>query len=448
MQLSRRFLLLTVLCTGLCVVPALALGFWLLHPWLQAHPEAGLGKATGTSLLAAGVLLFAATGSGWIIATLVNLRLNLRLKNLRETLHRRPGPEPHAHWPVTVGMGEHNTDPMTQVMTVYSEMADDIGRQVAQRLEVEAALRKSEEIWRFALEGAGDGVWDWNVPEGAVVVSRRGKDMLGYSDHEIGVEREHWKALVHPDDRAAAGAALRAHLEGKTTVYENEHRLRCRDGNYLWIRDRGMVVSRDAQGKPLRVIGTHTDITPFKEHERELERIAHFDALTGLANRVLLADRLRQGMVQAQRRGQPMAAVYLDLDGFKAVNDQHGHAMGDRLLQTVSERLKSVLREGDTLARLGGDEFVALLLDLPDMHACAPLLARLLAAAAAPLVIDEQKLQVSASLGVAFYPQTPLVDADALLRQADQAMYQAKLSGKNRFHVYDEKTPPAPVQSA
>ena len=175
----------------------------------------------------------------------------------------------------------------------------------------------------------------------------------------------------------------------------------------------------DAQGQIKHFVSLFSDITALKVHEQQLERLAHFDALTGLPNRVLLA------------------VVYLDLDGFKAINDLHGHDLGDQLLTTASARMKQALREGDTLARIGGDEFVAVLVDLPNSDACAPLLARLLAAAREPLVLDEKTLQVSASLGVTFYPQADDLEADQLQRQADQAMYQAKLSGKNRYHVFD-----------
>ena len=138
---------------------------------------------------------------------------------------------------------------------------------------------------------------------------------------------------------------------------------------------------------------------------------------------MLLADRLRHGMAQAQRRGKLLAVVYLDLDGFKRVNDSHGHAAGDMLLMTLATRMKQALREGDTLSRIGGDEFVAVLIDLEDASACLPMLARLRDAAAQPIPFGDLSLQVSASLGVAFFPQTGELDADQLLRQADQAMY-------------------------
>ena len=194
---------------------------------------------------------------------------------------------------------------------------------------------------------------------------------------------------------------------------------------------------RNAAGSVHQYVAMFADITALKLHENELEHIAHFDALTDLPNRVLLADRLRQNMAQAQRRGKLLAVAFLDLDGFKGVNDTHGHAAGDQLLIALSVRMKQVMREGDTLARIGGDEFVAVLIDLDDASACKPMLTRLLDAAAQPIPFGDITLQVSASLGVAFYPQASELDADQLLRQADQAMYQAKVAGKNRYCVFD-----------
>ena len=180
-----------------------------------------------------------------------------------------------------------------------------------------------------------------------------------------------------------------------------------------------------------------SDITEQKQHERQLEHMAHFDALTGLPNRVLLADRLQQALNQAQRREEQLAVVYLDLDGFKAVNDCHGHQVGDELLVAVATAMKQSLREGDTLARIGGDEFVVVLIDVADEVSTQSMLVRLLKAAAERIQVGAFALQVSASMGVTFYPQAKEVDADQLMRQADQAMYQAKLAGKNQYYLFD-----------
>ncbi len=211
---------------------------------------------------------------------------------------------------------------------------------------------------------------------------------------------------------------------------------RRKDGTvYAEILSISMI--RDELGALQHYIGVFSDISLLKHHQTELEHIAHYDALTGLPNRSLLADRLHQAMVQAQRRQQHLVVAYLDLDGFKAINDNYGHALGDQLLIAVASRMKLVLREGDTLARIGGDEFVAVLLDLANIADSVPLLSRLLTAASQPVQIGDSSIQVSASIGVTDYPQAEGVDADQLLRQADQAMYQAKLAGKNRFHLFD-----------
>ncbi len=192
----------------------------------------------------------------------------------------------------------------------------------------------------------------------------------------------------------------------------------------------------DETEKIQRYVGVFSDITYFKNHEAELSMVANYDALTGVPNRRLLADRLKQAVALAQRGGRMLAVCYLDLDGFKEVNDLHGHEAGDRLLVDVAHRLQEVLRAGDTLARLGGDEFVVLFSDLAEEAECFQVLDRIMQAIAAPMQLAGQRVNVSASIGVTFYPSDN-EDGDTLLRHADQAMYIAKQTGKNRYHIYD-----------
>ncbi|MDD2881029.1 MAG: EAL domain-containing protein [Rhodoferax sp.] len=194
---------------------------------------------------------------------------------------------------------------------------------------------------------------------------------------------------------------------------------------------------RDTQGVVQRYVAMFSDISQSKSHQAQLEHMAYYDVLTGLPNRVLKADRLQQAMALTRRSGKLLAVVYIDLDGFKSINDHYGHAAGDQMLIAVAKHMQAAMREGDTLARVGGDEFAAVLLDLENTEACLPLLERLLDSVALPLHLPEYTLQVSASLGVSFYPQAQEIEADQLLRQADQAMYQAKLSGKDRYQVFD-----------
>jgi len=195
----------------------------------------------------------------------------------------------------------------------------------------------------------------------------------------------------------------------------------------------------DDAGQPAHYVAMFSDITAFKAHQNQLDQLAYYDPLTQLPNRTLLADRMRQSLAAAQRHGKHLVVVFLDLDGFKAVNDSHGHDVGDQLLVALSNQMKQALREGDTLARIGGDEFVAVLGDLAEPQASVLILTRLLAAASEPLMLNGVQLQVSASIGASSYPQPQELEADQLLRQADQAMYRAKLSGKNRFCFFDVK---------
>lgn len=197
-------------------------------------------------------------------------------------------------------------------------------------------------------------------------------------------------------------------------------------------------VVRDEHGQIHHYIGLAADITPLKNHEYDLERIAHFDPLTGIPNRVLLADRLAQAITHTHRADNHMAVCYLDLDGFKPVNDQFGHEVGDQLLIATSLRIRDCLRAGDTVARIGGDEFVLLLLDFNDTRECEAVLERMLGKVAEPLTIKDHRLCISASLGFTLYPSDQ-VNADTLLRHADQAMYVAKQRGKNRYHRFDQE---------
>lgn len=180
-------------------------------------------------------------------------------------------------------------------------------------------------------------------------------------------------------------------------------------------------------------------VAALEDAQRALRHIAYHDALTGLPNRALLIDRLRQDMGRVRRNGQRLALAYIDLDGFKAVNDTHGHEVGDRLLVEIARRMRGVLREADTVARLGGDEFAAIFTDLPQTELSVALIDRLLAEIAAPVWVGGLGLQVSGSVGVAYFPLADEIEAEQLLRHADHAMYEAKQSGRNCCRIFDAK---------
>ncbi len=189
-------------------------------------------------------------------------------------------------------------------------------------------------------------------------------------------------------------------------------------------------------GQLSHYLGVFSDITRLKAHEAELAHIAQYDVLTGVPNRRLLGDRMKVALARARRDKLTLAVCMLDLDGFKEVNDRHGHDVGDRLLIEIARRLQSLLREDDTLARLGGDEFVLLLSHLRHPEECHGVLERMLRGIAQPMTAGDTDLQVSASIGLTLYPQDD-ADPDTLLRHADQAMYSAKQAGKNCYHLFD-----------
>ena len=427
--------------------------------------------------------------------------------------------------------------------------------------ETQEKLQKSRELWQFALEGAGDGVWEYNLQTGQNIVSARYMEMLGLkaSPHIDNVLNDFTERL-HPDSQAMTKKHFQAVIDGKTNSYVVEQQLRCEDGNYKWFLSRGMVISYTNDGKPERMVGTvsdisaskheelvrlklaasvftharegiiiasaskkiievnttfsditgysnneiigqnpsilkspnkhstafyeaiwhkvnatdywsgevwfhrkngheyptkftisavkdaygkpihyvilFSDITRTKEHQSQLERMANYDDLTNLPNRTLLRDRLAQAIVKSQRDNKSLALAFMDLDGFKAVNDSYGHDVGDELLIAISHRMKAVLREGDTLARFGGDEFVAILLDLQEVDDCNPFIERLLEAVAEPVNIRDNLMQVSVSIGITVYPEDN-TNEDQLIRHADQAMYEAKQAGKNGYKLFD-----------
>ena len=234
------------------------------------------------------------------------------------------------------------------------------------------------------------------------------------------------------DEGSAILVAARKH-----GVWSGEFRSRSRDGQKL-ILNLTLSSVFDDKKQLSHFVGVFSDITRLKESEKKLRTMAHYDALTGLPNRVLFAERLHQSMAQARRHGYQLGVIYIDLDEFKPVNDAFGHDAGDELLIEMGRRMRTVLREEDTLARLGGDEFAAIAVNVDGDDALQALLERLLKAVAEPAWVASHSVEISVSVGYTLYPQAEELDAGQLLRQADQAMYQAKRQGRNRYCGFSE----------
>jgi diguanylate cyclase (GGDEF)-like protein/PAS domain S-box-containing protein len=432
-----------------------------------------------------------------------------------------------------------------------------VSRSWRRQLATSEALSASEQRWSLALEGGDFAVWDWNIVSGEVKLSQFGQQMFGYSDAEMGNSIGQWGKLCHPDDRERVLTELRACLKGQTPRFFSEFRMHCKDGRWKWIITRGMVQGRSAEGKALRMIGTHTDVTERREREDALQlaatvfeiadeavivtdpqnriisvnpafssitgytpeeaigqnpgllsakthakafyqdlwktlietggwrgevlnrkktgelyvewlsikrvldetgrpthhvavfsdisqrkeaeaRMRHLalhDALTGLPNRTLLTDRLDQTIHKAKREKTSFALLYFDLDKFKPVNDSYGHEVGDLLLKEAATRALDCVRESDTIARIGGDEFVVLLPNLQKTGDAMYLAEKIRHAMVQPFELSGQVFQISASIGMAIYPEHGSEETD-LTRHADAALYFAKRNGRNQVALY------------
>ncbi|WP_367849707.1 EAL domain-containing protein [Rhodoferax sp. WC2427] len=306
---------------------------------------------------------------------------------------------------------------------------------ITERKQAQMALQETENRWRLALESTGDGVWDWHIQTGVEHLSKRLVEMYGFAEGEIPDLPTELDQRTHPDDLAQMDRDRDAHFAGLTPSYSNEHRVRCKDGRWKWVLSRGMVISRDAQGQPLRMIGTHTDITDRKAAEVLIRQQAFFDTLTGLPNRRMLRDRLEQEIKRCKRDGQQLAILFIDLDHFKEVNDTLGHGNGDLLLIEAARRIQACVREADTVARMGGDEFTVVLTEVTDVLRLEPTLQKILRAVEQVFQLGNEQVFVSASIGITLYPLDAR-DIEDLFKNADQALYVAKGAGRNRFSFF------------
>jgi len=305
------------------------------------------------------------------------------------------------------------------------------------RQRSEEALRESERRYELVVNASREVLWDWNLQNDTLYLSPRYLSMIGADSHDVIADKpEAWFDRIHIDDLAMVRREINRHLDGEVPHFECEYRLLKNDGSTVWVLSHGLA-ERDEAQRPIRIAGSHTDISARKEAENQLRHDAFHDVLTGLYNRAWFVSFLATKLSRYSRhRDEMFAVLFLDLDHFKQINDTQGHAAGDELLIQVSERLKECLRASDQLARLGGDEFVILLENSEEQH-YINVADRILAALSRPFTISGQEVHSGGSIGIT-RSSSGYVDPDEMLRDADIAMYQAKLSGKNCFVLFDE----------
>jgi len=299
----------------------------------------------------------------------------------------------------------------------------------------EYALYESEEIFRTIAETVDDLIAVLDTEGRRIYSSPSYWKIFGKEEIKVGSSSFN---EIHPEDRERINAIFRRTVE--TGVGErSEFRFLLKDGSIRHIEAQGNVV-RDAANKVSRVVVVSRDVTERKKIEEQLLHLSYHDSLTGLPNRILFNDRLKQAIAAAKRnKEQILSTLFMDLDGFKQVNDTFGHAMGDVLLKKVANRIRGCLRESDTAARMGGDEFVVLLPTINTQHDAMVVAEKIRQANCQPIELDGHRLSISASIGIAVYPENGS-EEEVLLNNADAAMYHAKEGGRNNVCFFSAMT--------
>lgn len=305
-------------------------------------------------------------------------------------------------------------------------------RDLSSRSTRQEEVDDREPLLSFILTEATDGMWDWNVTTGNVFYSMPLKRMLGFGPYEIEHTLISWQDSIHPEDRERVERLLEQYMSGDTDRYNLEYRLATRNGGYLWIHDRGLVTSRDANGQATRVVGMVQNINARKVMEEQLLRMATTDELTGLLNRRAGYVAFERALASSAAQSTPLSIALLDLDYFKSINDQFGHTVGDHALSLAARVFSNSVRPDDVLMRWGGEEF---LLVMPaTAHDDALRLVNNLRSQLeqTPLQLSGIAHTLTVSGGVASCCAGSC-SARKLVHLADVALYRAKSAGRNRI---------------
>ncbi|WMJ85607.1 sensor domain-containing protein [Anaerocolumna sp. MB42-C2] len=297
------------------------------------------------------------------------------------------------------------------------------------------ALKVTEERYRLVVEGASDGIWDWDLLKNSAYLSEDWSLMLGFEESEVLGYYDKWVDRIHPNDKKAVINNIKNCLNNKCSHYLYEYRIKLKTGKYIWVSSKGKVLFNENL-VPIRIAGSHTNITERKKTESKLNYLAYYDILTGIPLRATFMNSLKDTIQISKAKGICFAVLFLDIDNFKIVNDTYGHHIGDRFLKKVADRLKSCIRKKDMLSRIGGDEFTLLLNNLTEKQEAELIANDILKIFEYPVEINGHKLYTTFSIGISVFPENGQ-DGKGLIKKADIAMYQAKENGKNNIKFYD-----------
>ena len=325
-----------------------------------------------------------------------------------------------------------------ELAALYEQLAATEGTLRTQYDELQYSqkiLKKGEERYRLALDGANDAIWELDLENHKFFVSDKFYEMTGYkrnSKHKI---KYLFNNLIHPKDKSKAKDALLEHINNNTPLYQSEFRIKKEDDSYIWIYNRGKAL-RNENGQATKLAGSITDITDRKVSEKKILYMAHYDELTNLPNRSYFMNKVDEKLIMAEKNNTKFVILFIDLDNFKIINDTLGHDLGDMLLKNISNKFKNLIYKSDLVCRLGGDEFV--ILHKFEKEEDIILIAdKIIDMFKNSFEIADKQIFITASIGISVYPEDGN-DVKSILKNSDAAMYKAKELGKNRYAFYDK----------
>ncbi|MDD7793618.1 bifunctional diguanylate cyclase/phosphodiesterase [Clostridium sp. 'White wine YQ'] len=328
-----------------------------------------------------------------------------------------------------------NMDEINEANEELIVLEDELMEQNEQLKKSQNLLAISEQRYELAVEGADCGIWDWDIENGKYYFSDKWKYYLGYSKNEIENNFDAWVSLIHSSERESVVEKINEYISSQEGSYESVYRMKDKSGQYRWILSKGKAIWSET-GRPIRIAGSHTDITVHIINENRLKFLAHYDSLTKLPNRLFFEEKVNE-IIKCNSENNRFALIYMDVDNFKNINDTLGHETGDLLLKHISDILIKEIKEPSFAARLGGDEFAIIFRNIIDKDEVSNKIINLMKYLKKPWFYNKQKFFISYSIGIAFYPENGDT-LSKLLKNADIAMYNIKKNSKDNLCFYTE----------
>lgn len=334
----------------------------------------------------------------------------------------------------------HNNRELRNMTGELSAVKEKLEERIDNLTKSNSVLRTNEEKYRFAIEGASDELWYWEINWDAQMNNTykfdTTKNKLGFKIEDIEDKIEAWVELIHPEDADNTMRTLEEHISGATPYYRAEYRIKTKDGAYRWILSRGKVIF-DLDGKPVKMVGTHMDITERKSSEEKMFNLAYYDQVTGLPNNYLFEKMLTDTINYSEKGKHRFAVFYLDIDSFEVINDAIGRSSGNFLLREVGKSLKKCLSEDDVVCRYGRDEYAVLIQNADKTDGLGTVINKIFEIFKKPWFVDNQEFYITISMGISVYPDNGR-DSQTLINNACSAMYNARGKGKNKHSFYDK----------